>query len=297
MKLISSVSSLAQYNQIKDKINGIVIGNDNYAIRLAHSFYNDELFSLAKKALADGKEVIIFLNIMATNDDLEMIKGYIKYLMILNVKYLVQDLGVLQLFKEMNLIDRVIYDPSTMVTNYEDLKFYLALGINACSISLEIPVKDALLMQKKVVGGTFYKVFGYHTMFHSKRKLISTYKDFIAGDFNINNSNSYLKEEKREYLYHITEDNKGTNLFRPYVISMLKEIKHLTKMEYLYLDNIFIDDETFNVVAQIFHEAIFEEADINELLKRFALLNLKTEDGFMYQDTVYLKEELKNEKN
>lgn len=290
MKILTTISSLNLYLKIKDYIDGIVIGNDNYALHLSRSFSEDEMFELIKIAKEDDKEVIIVVNKMCEDSDFPALLKHLDLFVNLDVKFLFQDLGVLQILKESQKQDKGIYDCPTMVANYLDLQFYLFTGIDACSISLEIPIDDVYDMSKRLNNQVFYKVFGYQRMFHSKRKLISTYCDFIKSSIDPSEE-MFLVEETRKQKYPIVENKQGTIIYRDYVCSALKEIEKIKDFKYLFLEDLFIPESIFLNVVMIFSKVLKNEITKQEALDAIERLEIPIEDGFIYEDTIYQKEE------
>ncbi len=293
MKIFTSIKSLSHFEKLIDKVDGIVIGNNSFSTLLSHSFIVEEIIEMIEKSLQLNKEVVFNISSMQTNSSMILLEKFISNFLNYNVMYLYSDLGVYNLLKKYNKETKGIYDPSTMITNSMDMNFYLSKGMKACSLSLEIPIKDIKEINSKKLGNIWYKVFGYHQMFHSKRKLISTYQKFINLDKVINNENSYLIEETRNEKYPIIENEHGTVLFREYIISMIKECEIIKELDYLYLDSNLIEEEIFNKVLDIYLLALNNKLSVSDALNEMDKLNLYIKDGFMYQDTVYQKEELK----
>ncbi len=287
MKLIGSISSFEQFNQLIDKLDGIVIGNSNYATYLSFSFSTKDLVELIKRSISLKKEVFLKLDIMPTNKEIKEIIEFVKNLSNFEINYLVQDIGLFQELKEIG-IKNIIYIASTMITNYEDLLFYLNNGFKACMPSLEIPFEDIIMMNEKSQKGLFFKVFGYHTMMHSKRRLISTYQKFINSNVKVDNEKTFLIEETRNSKYPIIENNCGTLIFREYPVNYLEKINNLKKFEYSFLDDIFIDKDIYEEVVNNYNLVLKNKINVNDAINQ---INLKYENTFMDKDTVYLKEE------
>lgn len=293
MKIFASVKSFTHFENIVNSVDGIVIGNNNYSSLLSASFEVEDLIKIISKSTELNKEVVINISSMQTNSSMILLEDFIKNFVNFDVLYMYSDLGVYNLLKKYNIHNKGIYDPSTMITNSMDMNFYLSKGMEACSLSLEIPLKDIKSLNDKKIGKLWYKVFGYHQMFHSKRKLISTYGKFLNKKIEINNENSYLIEETRNQKYPIIENDHGTILLRNYIVSMLKEVDRIKEIDYLYLDSNLIDEEVFNKVLEIYIDVLHNTIELEDGLNKIADLKLNIEDGFMYQDTVYQKEELK----
>lgn len=191
--------------------------------------------------------------------------------------FYVTDLGLAYHLKKLGLEQRVIYDPTTMITNTLDAKEYALKNFLAVGISNEIPLRDAILIAKEVP--SFYQLFGYRLMFYSARRLISLY-----GDKNkIPYSNGFyeLKEASRDEHFLVKQDDNGTIVYRGYMIDILK---HLDEMNaaFGYLSSVGMKEEDYKNVVEA-----YLKRDIEKLSK----LSLPIQDGFTYQDSVFQKED------
>ena len=221
-------------------------------------------------------------------DELDSIKAFIqKYP---DVKFVVSDIGVVQLFIDLNRIQDVVFDPTTLVCNSMDLDFYSSFGMDAIAMSNEIPIKDVELSYRVTKAPIMYHIFGRKLMFYSKRKLVSAYKEFR--NLNFENKDLSLIEEKRSYNIPLFENENGTYCFRQYNICLLKELETLSFLKYAYLDSITIDDDTFIKVLDTFKKVANKKTSIEEGLEEITKLNLQIEDGFAYEDTVHVKEKI-----
>ena len=285
--LVVSLKEMDELNQLYTLCDGIVVYTSDFS-----SFYN-KAYNLEeiKEIYSKKKNLRMILDIeqMMENKDIIKLSGFIDSLIDLDIYYLYSDLGVHQLLKEKGIENRGIYNPSTLITNEYDLAFYLNQNMDSASVSLEIPVEDIIRISKANKYNVWFKSFGYHQMFHSKRHLIDLYLKHKNLNVNLDNSNSYLREQKREDKYHIYQSDKGTLLFRSYVINYLDSIK-VIKPKYIYLDNIFQDSNTFIKVVKIYSNYLKEELDLDSAQNEINSLGLDIEDGFKFKDTVYQKE-------
>lgn len=285
--LIVSLKEINELEKLYDLVDGIVVYTSDFS-----SFYNkaynlDEIKEIYK--LKKNLNIFIDLSQMMENSDINKLSQFLDSLDGYDVNYIYSDLGVHQLLKDKGIENRGIYNPSTLITNEYDLEFYLNQNMLSASVSLEIPVKDIIQISEKNNHNLFLKSFGYHQMFHSKRHLIDLYLEHINKTHTIDNQNSYLREQKREDLYHIYQSNKGTLLFRSYVINYIDYIKDI-KPKFIFLDNIFINSNEFLEVVNAYSKYLKNIYDLETSLNILNKLSFKIEDGFKYQDTVYQKE-------
>lgn len=290
MKLIGSLNNIDSLDEILKLTDGLVVYSSDFSSFSNFSFSSSEIKYIISKS--QNKDIIIDISFMLENEEINDITNFILNFKDDNVKFMFSDLGVFQILKELNLLDKAIYNPNTLITNSSDLEFYVNENMNV-KISEEIILNDQIKMINSFKNKTVKTLFGYHLMFHSKRYLISLYKDFLNKDFNIDNENSYLIEQTRHDKYHIIETKRGTALYRPYIIDNTYEFNQLENLGYGILDSHFLDNDTYLKVLNIYHLLSKGKISPKEANKLILNLNLNIENGFKYEDTIYQKELIK----
>lgn len=281
MKYIVSIYNISTLKKVKDLIDGAIISFPT----LSQVYENDANVDLMIDYCEKNK-ITPILNIskLFLENDLKEAKNFIKKYQ--KYDYLATDLGILEIFKELNMLDKVIYDSSTMVCNSLDLRYYQNLGLSAVSMSNEIPVSDVIKAYKDTGADIMYQVFGRKLMFYSKRKLLNCYEDHR--NISLPRNNLYIKEEKREELMPIVENDNGFFVYRSYFISLFKEMANLSFLKYAYFESLTLSDDELYSVLKAYREN--KEDLLNNLL-------LNIQDGFAYSDTIHVKEKIINEKN
>lgn len=199
--------------------------------------------------------------------------------------FYITDIGLAYRLKKVGLIGRVIYDPITMITNHLDALTYADYGFLAVGVSNEIPLKDVLTISSRLK--TFYQIFGARLMFHSARNLITLYGNKINQP--LDNGSYFLKEATRDERYLTIQKEDGTYMYRNYYLCLLKEILDLN-VEYAYINSLGLTDEVYEQVVSLFIE-VLQTKNIDLGLKKLSDLKLHIEDGFLYQDTIYQRED------
>lgn len=282
MKLVSAIYNLKQLNKCLEYIDGAILNNKDTSL-IYEDLDLDKAILLCKN---NNVLPIISINKMLYPDDLNFIKQFMnKYK---DNLFLATDIAVYMIALELNIVDRIIFDPQTMVTNQLDLKEYSNLGFDAVAMSLEIPITDVYTSIKNQNTSVFYQVFGHRLMFYSKRKLISLYEE--KADIKASRDHLYLRESTREDYIPTIENKNGTMMYRPYLISLINNFEIIKEFKYAYLESLYLDDNLYISVLKIYKELndgiISLDTAINEINK----LGLNIQDGFTYQDSVYQKE-------
>jgi len=280
--LISAIYNMEELNKLNNLIDGAILNTKKYSL-----IYEDLNLDLAYDFCLNNNILpIISLNKMFYPNELDDIKNiFIKYDKAL---FLITDLGLYHIAKEINLENKLIYNPETMLTNYLDLGLYKNLGFEALAMSLEIPFNDVILAKEKTNAKLFYMVFGKRMMLYSRRKLLSLYKE--KANIKTDKLKFYLKEINRDDYFPIIENENGTKIFRSYIISYLDRLDEIN-IDYLYLDSFDIDFDIYKKVVIIFKDYLNKIISKEDALNKLNNLNLNILDGFKYKDSVYQKEE------
>ncbi|MBQ9448448.1 MAG: U32 family peptidase [Acholeplasmatales bacterium] len=288
MKLISGIYNDKQLNKYLDFIDGAILMVPHFSL-----VYEDlDLNKAISKMKKLGKTIILSLNKIFTEDEIDEAYKFLDEYKNEEVLFYVADLGLIKYAKDNNILDKIIYNPETMITNYLDLSVYMGFNLDAYGISNEITIEDLKTIYDKTKAPLFYLGFGKRLMFYSKRKLLSLYKEKYQTKFSFDDL--YLKEETRDDKYKIIENNNGTMIYRSYFISLHKELDDLLFLKYFYIDPLDLEEDDYLNALSAYHDYLYNIIGHDEFIKKIDSLNLNISDGFAYNDSVYQKEDLKN---
>jgi hypothetical protein len=171
-----------------------------------------------------------------------------------------------------------------MITNYQDLLSYQD-GEEAIGLSNEIPLDD-ILQCSKASNNVFYTIFGYVPMYQTYRQIVSLYKEHK--NLHFTNDHLYLQEATRLDSYcPILENEYGSVIFRDGTISILEQYEKVQLCKYVYLEGIFISNDVFDQVIDIYIKVFRGKLDVNEGLMMMKQLPLTYNNVFMNQDSKY----------
>jgi len=282
MRITTSVYNLKQLNKFIEYIDAAILNNKDTSL-IYEDLDLDKAILLCKN---NNILPIIAINKMLYPNDLKFIEGFMsKYK---DNLFLATDIAVYMIAKKIGIVDRVIFDPQTMITNHLDLNEYNDLGFDAVAMSLEIPLSDVNASIEENKNNLFYQIFGHRLMFYSKRKLISLYEE--KANIKASRSNLYLKESTRSDYIPIIENLNGTMIYRHYLISLLDNYEIIKKFKYGYLEPLYLSDDIFIKVLEIYKQLNDSLISIVAAKIEINKLGLNIQDGFTYQDSVYQKE-------
>ena len=290
--IISSIYNKGQLNNIINYLDGAILMAPRFAINYGDINLDEEIELLKKH----NKMIIIGMDKIFTESELKDAVGILNnYINDKDIYFYVSDLGLIYFAMENHIQNRFIYDPKTMITNYNDAKIYSSFNINALGLSSEITLEDIVKIKEENEFNYLYLVFGKRIMFYSKRKILDIYKRKL----DIKNSDNplYITEFDKNNRYPLIENQNGVAIYRDYFISLNKEISKIKDIKYLYLDSFDIDSNLYLDVIKGYFKYLNSEISNDELNNIIRNLDINIKDGFLYQDTIYQKEEIEDGKN
>ena len=210
--------------------DGYVLGYEKYTFFARHRFSFEEIEAFKKQ-----ETVYLLLNAMLHESAVEDFKIEAKRLSTLNINFIVQDLGMVEVLKSFVDKSRIIYNPYTLVCNLEEYKTYQEyLGVTI-GISSQLSIDNL----EKFSGDSFITVFGYTPIYQSYRKVISLFSEH----HNVNApKDTLIKEDTRNNLHHIVENEYGSIIFSSEPVNLLNDIDRLEKAKYLFVDLNYVDE-------------------------------------------------------
>lgn len=291
--ILTTITNISDISTYESLVDGFCIPT-KYSDYVNSHFEEEKLLKAILKVFEFNKTPFVLVNGLYSEEEIQKIEELISN-MPKNVHYMFSDLGVLEILKEKNLTPVSIYDPKTMITNSLDATFYLNNGLEAVAPSLEITTKDTLSIAKSCNNNIMLKVFGYHPMLISKRKLISTYFKYKNIDNYKLSNNSKLVEQTRQEVYPIIENSRDTTIYRTHQINYIKELEQFRNIKYFFLNDLLTEKSVYFDILSAYSNYINLKIDKESAISLIEK-HMEISDGFMYKDSVY-REENFNEKD
>lgn len=277
MKLLVTIQNQNMLNKVlSTQVDGVIIGINGLCVNTNFSCLKEEIVPL----LSQEKEIYLSLNKMMHHEDLSYLKEVLTFFQDKNVKIIFYDLGVLKIAKDLGMIDKLVLGQEHLNTSWMSHQFYESLGIFNTILSSDITLKEILEMKEKTKMNVYVTSYGYIPIFHSKRKLITSYFQYIQKK----KEDALYYIFDKDHLYPIIEEESGTTVYTNQPIDYLDELNILEehKIDYLILDSIF--EENISVIIEEFLKA----KNKKEIQKK------ERYKGFLYTKTIYKVK--KNEK-
>ena len=211
--------------------DGYVLGYEKYTFFAKKRFAFEEI-----KVFEEQEKIYLLLNAMLHESDVEDFKVEAKKLSDLKVNFIVQDLGMVEILKSFVDKSRIIYNPYTLVCNLEEYKTYQEyLGVTI-GVSSQLSIDNL----ENFVGDSFITIYGYTPIYQSYRKVISLFSEHHEVNAP---KETLIKEDTRDNLHHIIENEYGSVIFSSEPANLLNDISRLENTKYLFVDLNYIDDQ------------------------------------------------------
>jgi len=284
MKLITTIYDKRRMNDFLNYADGIVLGSDIFSCRLNKSFSVSEINDFIHDLTLRGKEIFLLVNPLVTDCEMEIIKASLADVLVTLVTgIIVSDLGFIKMFAEMGYLNKIIYNPNTLLTNSFDFNYYSDSGIKGAFLSEELTKDEIVYILKHKKYQTFMTGLGYLNMFTSRRKLIKNFEE--ESHEKLNSKVVQIKEEFRlDEIYQVKEDVFGTHVHRDKIFECFDELDEFVDLDYLFLDSQFLDDDITLDTLKLYKGKL----KLKDYQTKYP--NHKFDKGFLYKKLVYIKE-------
>ena len=294
MELILNCNQYEYTDFLNADIDILTIGLNEFCVGYLKTYTLEELSLIANKIHDSGKKIYLSINIIANQSITNKFQQIVSELTKINIDgFVVADFGLFQILKEHNIVNKVVFNPVTNITNKYSASITNNLGINHCCLANELNIKDILDICEYTKGNVEILAQGYYQICNSKRSLLTNF----FNKHKIKNTSEYysIKEENREYAYPIIELNGDTIIYidkQRCVLPYLKEIL-ATNIKYLRIDTMFLSIEEVNNHIQTYNTVI---NDIDSLRSQISRIETYSNSNLKCLDNIsILKKEKKND--
>ena len=258
---IVSLHDSGNIRKMKDAgADEILLAVPFFSLRPAHVFALEELASLTDAIHACGLRTAVNCTRLFMEEDLPALRAFLRELKELQVDTVYfADEGVLFEAARLDMADRLVYQPDTLISNANDVRFYREQGCQAVALSREITLEEIASIASREVEGR---------------------QDLT------------LREATREAHMPIIEDEGGTHVFSEYTLQSYAQIRTLAEagVARFRIDSIFHDDDWALCALRDYHQILGGEACASDVLtQRQKDENEHYSEGFYYTKTTLVK--------
>ena len=296
MELVLNINQYGYSVFLDANVSAFTLGLKDFCAGYEMSYEIEEISRIEKYIHEKGKKLYIAINkLMNENTALELEKQ-ISFIKELEVDgFVISDFGVLQIFIENEMKEKVIFNPITTITNKYSAKSINELGIDHVCIANELNIKDILEISDYTSGNIEILAQGYYQIGASKRPLLTYFLDQYKKRGAKETSHYFIQEENRDYAYPIVEIDNELFIYidkQRCILPYLKELlKH--KVNYFRIDTIFLEIDQINSIIQAYSSAL---EDIESIESSLDLLSKNTNSNYKCLDNISIvKKEKENE--
>ena len=292
MELLVTLSNINLLNKYtKGNVDGLLFGGP---LSLRFNYSLKEIEMINEYCLKENLKRYVTIDAFISEYDRVLVNDYLEFLKKLDVDGIYfTDLGIINVAGGMDLTNKLIYDPDTLLTNSLDVNFFLRQGIGTV-LARELSFDEVKDILEKNPAKCDMQVFGHLKMSYSKRQFMTNYFKYIDKEVDVLNKRSIrLVEEHRNYKLPIIEDKYGTRIYSDYVLLMYKEYLELRPLlKRAIIDDTFIEKNELILAALRDYKRVsdmnaeFLEENITGLYN-----NVSFSNGYLSNKTSKVKEE------
>ena len=254
MKILVELKNISL---LKDYINcdGLII-NTKYSISSnpCYPIYELELNKIISWCKANNKEIIFRIDKIfdekEIDDVIEFVNEKIEY------NFIYTDFAIFTHFKKLSRLNQLYYFAQTYLCNKEDIAYYTSKEVKTL-ISNELSIDEIKIITNSVKENVGILAYGYFPILYTRREIVSLYNDYSNNVLNkkmaLKKFNEYeLKEELRSEKYKLVENDDFSCIYSISKMFIDYDID-LTKFDFIYISNSFIDDKETKKVIDFYH--------------------------------------------
>ncbi len=252
MKIVVTLKNIEEIPELIHLGADVFLLESNTYTRAAkYPFSLEEIIDIAKTIHKKKKKTYILLNTFIHEQDIEGIRSFLSALDKSKVEaFVCYDFSLIIIAKELNMEQKIIYQPGTMNTHPKDMAIFKDLGIKGITISREITFAEICeFFQENEKLELSLSGHGYQEMFYSKRKLLESFmlsqKKHEFGV--IPDAFFQIREKMRPDSYFpIFEDGFGTQIYRGKKLASFDFIEWMEPyIQDFFIERRFISDQEY----------------------------------------------------
>ena len=266
------------YNQIIDNVkyyDGIILSIEKYSVNVRYQLNLNDIKKICNK-LKD-KDIFISINKNIENDELDDVENILLELNNYNIKgVLYSDVSIVTYKDKLNY--ELVWAQEHLVTNYETINYWNDFNVNYAYLSSDITKAEIIDIKKNAKSKIICNLFGYVSMFVSKRHIVGNYLDSFSID--CKGELFYLRKEGK--IYPII-DKEYTYAFSNNIFNGIKEFFNINP-NYYVCNGLLIENDKFSKVLFLI-DSINEE-NVEQVYDIVNIMFDNIDTGFLYNETI-----------
>lgn len=285
--------------------NAIVIGEEQFGLRLAGEFNREDVKKATELAHQLKMKVYVAVNGIFHNDKVDALYDYIAFLRDTHVDAVIfGDPAVLMICDEIAKELNLHWSTETTGTNYFQANYWGERGAKRAVMAREINMEEIIETKENANVEIEVQVHGMLCMFQSKRRLLGNYFEYQGKNLKVEKSDASrhltLYDPERKVYYPVFEDANGTHIMSPHDVAIIDDLSEMLDagIDSFKIDGVLQEKDYITNVTRLYKKAFdlydqdpsrYEEEAAN-FLKEVEAIQPKTrplETGFFYKETIY----------
>lgn len=204
----------------------VIVALENAAFSGSRSFSLEEILTFLPSAKKSGKEVSVLVNKLFHEGETENFRAQLKELTENGADcFIFADPCVALWGKEDGYLNKLIYDPLTLVTSKEDALFWADQKIAYVTLSPLVTSSEIETMASAIPNASI-KAHGYSLMSVSRRELVTSYLKEKNLPALKNPEDLSLREENRDYRLPVYEKEHMTLIYNDFVQETFSDLRN-----------------------------------------------------------------------
>lgn len=270
----------------------LLFGCEPFSVRCAGNFPQSKLAEIKRLCNAHHVKMAVAVNRFFHDSQCPQLKAFLSLLKALDVDTIYfSDDAVLVYAQELGIADKLAYQPDTLMTNHDDVNFYLGEGIKRVVLAREITLTEILAIANHCDAQRLEVIIhGYGAAMYSRRPLLSNYMALLGQTRSLRNQmNLAIEEATRSERMPIYEDENGTHVFSAAVQQSFREWSDLQEagIHTARIDGIFHSGQAISQVIALYDRLRRGEIDGPTALSLYQqqFPNEPSDSGFYYRPT------------
>lgn len=250
---INNIDDIEKYKKVG--VSTFVFALKDYSIGYEKTYSYDEINKINEKKF-------VLINQVLDNNKLDSLRSILPYIEVDG--FIFEDIGLINVFKELNIKGQKILFMNHFNCNYESINTWLDY-VDSVFVSNELTyeeIKEITLKSKKEV---VLHILGYNQIMYSKRKLLSNYYKYNnKKEVKLKNT---IKDKASDIKFNVIEDDNGT-IFLSCKVFDGRRLLELENVLYYYMNTSYI---SFDAVVKFINNETIDGTD----------------EGFLDKKTIY----------
>ena len=224
----------------------------------------DKLIDAISTAHQEGMQISFLINRLFGQSEISEVSERINTYVQAGVDGIIfADPGRLVEAQNKGYLDRMIYQPDTLVTSSFDASFWMERGLKSVTVSSLITEDEISDMSRKVNGLSLI-VHGRLLMSVSKRRLLQAFKEETGFSFQPDyNRSLYLMEEKRDGRMPVYENAYACMIYSDFVQESFDEMPSFMNIDRFVIDGTWLSRQE-SIAALRIYQGLLDGKDMQE---------------------------------